>query len=335
MSAPAPPAPIAPIPTTVTMVPDPALLTPVDGDRLRADGRPGPALREQLRRIPNLRNGVSVVSVWVQIVGIAVVAVWLNNPIVWVLAFLLMGRAHAQVAALMHEAAHRLLFRNRRLNDFVGRWIVGFPAFTPIDLYRRGHMAHHRQEFGPDEPDVPLYRAYPITRSSLRRKLVRDATGRTGWNLFRGLLRGITSKNDAIRGQARRIAGAQVVLIAVTVALGHPWLWVLLWFLPYLTVWRVINRLRAIAEHGGMIESGDRRNTTHTVRQHAIARFWMVPYRIGWHLAHHVDSGVPMYNLPKYHRELIAAGYIPPELEYRSYTALWRRLSSRAEAAPA
>src|SRR5436305_3950800 len=110
------------------MVPEPELLTPVAGDRLRLDGRPGPKLREELRRIPNLRNAMSVVSVWVQIVGIAVVAVWLNNPFVWIAAFLLMGRAHAQVAALMHEAAHRMLFRNRRVNDFVGRWIVGFPA---------------------------------------------------------------------------------------------------------------------------------------------------------------------------------------------------------------
>src|SRR5438105_2677966 len=92
----------------LTMVPDAALLTSVSGERLRPDGRPGPALREELRRIPNLRNALSVVSVWVQIGGIAVAAVWLHNPFVWLLAFLLMGRAHAQVAALMHEAAHRM-----------------------------------------------------------------------------------------------------------------------------------------------------------------------------------------------------------------------------------
>jgi fatty acid desaturase len=314
------------------MVPEPALLTPVTGDRLRADGRPGPMLRDELRRIPNLRNAVSVVSVWLQIAGIVALAVWLDNPFVWIAAFLLMGRAHAQLAALMHEAAHRMLFRNRRVNDFVGRYVLGFPSFTPIDLYRRSHMAHHRQEFGPDEPDIPLYRGYPISHASLRRKLFRDATGRTGWKLFKGLIRGVRSTDAAVRSQARRIVAAQLVLIAICIAVGHPWLWLLLWFLPFLTVWRVINRLRSIAEHGGMIESNDRRNTTHTVRQHAIARFCIVPYRIGWHLAHHVDSGVPMYHLPQYHRELVAAGYITPDLEYPSYRALWRKLSSRTAA---
>ena len=94
-------------------------------------------------------------------------AVWWGNPVGYVLAFLLMGRTQAQFASLMHEAAHRLLFANRRANDFVGRWIVGYPIFTSTDAYRRVHMAHHRHEFGPDEPDIPLYAGYPITPREL------------------------------------------------------------------------------------------------------------------------------------------------------------------------
>jgi fatty acid desaturase len=246
-----------------------------------------------------------------------------------------MGRAHAQFAALMHEAAHRLLFRNRKVNDWVGRWLLGFPSFTPTDLYRRGHMAHHREEFGPNEPDIPLYRGYPISRSSLRRKLVRDATGQTGWKLFKGLLRATRSENEAIRSQSRSIVGVQLLLIALFALAGHPWLYFLLWLAPYLTVWRVINRLRAIAEHGGMEQSKDRRRTTHTVRQHWPARFLMVPHHIGWHLAHHVDAGVPMANLPKLHRELRKAGYVNDELEYGSYLSLWRKLGSGQEVARA
>ena len=264
-----------------------------------------------------------------QTIGILWLAVRLDNPFAWVAAFLLMGRAHAQFAALMHEAAHRLLFRNRRVNDWVGRWLLGFPSLTPIDLYRRGHMNHHRDEFGPNEPDIPLYRGYPIARDSLRRKLVRDATGQTGWKLLKGLVRGVASTEPAIRKQARTIVAVQLGLAAIGIAVGHPWIWPLLWLLPHLTVWRVINRLRSIAEHGGMERSSDRRNTTHSVRQSPWCRFALVPYRIGWHLAHHVDSGIPMNNLPRYHRALVESGYVVDGLEYPSYTALWRKLSSR------
>jgi fatty acid desaturase len=319
------------------MIPEPALLEAVHPtERITAGGRPTPEFREQLRRIPNVRNALAVIGVYAQTIAIVVIAarfdnwrVW-DNWLVWIAALVLMGRAHAQFAALMHEAAHRLLFRNRKANDFVGRWLLGFPSFTPIDAYRRGHMAHHREEFGPDEPDIPLYRGYPISRDSMRRKLVRDATGRTGWKLFKGLLGAVRSANPQVRSQARKIVACQLVLIAIGVALHHPWVYFVLWLLPYLTVWRVINRLRSIAEHGGMQRSKDRRLTTHAVKQSAVSRFFLVPFHIGWHLAHHVDAGVPMAHLPRLHSALRHAGYVNDGLEHRSYTALWRKLSSGA-----
>ena len=313
------------------MIPDKDLLDDVhETDRITAAGRPTAEFREQLRRIPNLRNAAAVAATWAQTIAIVVAAVHFDNWFVWVAAFVLMGRAHAQFAALMHEAAHRLLFRNRRANDFVGRWLLGFPSFTPIDAYRRGHMAHHREEFGPDEPDIALYRGYPISRDSMRRKLVRDARGSTGWKLFRGLVGAVRSETPSVRFQARAIVAGQIVLIAIGVALHHPWVYFLLWLAPYLTVWRVINRLRSIAEHGGMQQSKDRRLTTHTVKQSPIARFFVVPFHIGWHLAHHVDAGVPMAHLPRLHAELRRSGYVNDGLEYPSYLALWRKLSSGA-----
>jgi fatty acid desaturase len=53
-----------------------------------------------------------------------------------------------------------------------------------------------------------------------------------------------------------------------------------------------------------------------------------VPYNTGWHLAHHVDMGIPFRNLPRFHAELEEAGYVSPGLTYPSYLALWRALSA-------
>src|SRR6266567_1397512 len=134
------------------MLPEPAQLADFHPtERLLPNARPAPEFREKLRKIPNTRNAVNVILLYVQTIGIIVAAVWIDNWFVWIAAFFLMGRAQAQFAALMHEAAHRMLFRDKRANDLVGRWVLGFPSFTPTDLYRRGHMAHHRDEFGPDE----------------------------------------------------------------------------------------------------------------------------------------------------------------------------------------
>jgi fatty acid desaturase len=313
-----------------TMIPSAELLPPAHPDaRIRADGRPTPEFREELRHIPNVRNALSVASVYAQTVLVLAAVVWIGHPLAWLAGIVLMGRANAQFASLMHEAAHRLLFSHRRLNDAVGRWLLGFPVWTSTDAYRRVHMAHHREEFGPDEPDIALYRGYPISPASFRRKLWRDLRGSTGWKLFRAQISGgLRSSDRRVRHTLYKVLFVQAVIATLMTVLGHPLMYPLLWLLPYFTVWRVINRLRSVAEHGGMKASKDRRETTHSVRQHLPARFVLVPFHIGWHLAHHVDSGIPFRNLPRFHEALVAAGYVTPGLEYPNYRALWKQLRS-------
>ena len=290
-----------------TMVPRADVLPDVlPTERLTEAGRPTPALRAQLRRIPDARNAVTVAGALLQTFGLIAVAAWIDRPLVWVIAFVLMARGFALLGILGHEAAHRLLFSRRPLNDFVGKWLLSYPGFVPIDIYRRSHMAHHRDEMGPEEPDLGLYAGYPIKRDSFRRKLTRDALGISGWKNLKGLFRGL--RRPPFRSVALQILAVQIVLLGAFTAAGWPQLYFLLWLAPWMTGWRVINRLRAIAEHGGMIRSTDRRCTTHHVRQGLLARFWMVPYNTGWHLAHHVDMGVPWRNLPAFHAELERAG---------------------------
>lgn len=297
---------------------------PTDG--LNGKGRPIGPLRDELYRLHPGRNAFNVLGVWLQSVGVIAVALWLHHPLAWFVAFVLMGRAFALFAILGHEAAHRLLFPNRRINDWVGAWLVAYPGFVPIEAYRRGHMAHHKEEFGPTEPDLALYAGYPIPKASWRRKLMRDALGNSGWKNLRSLVGALRS--PTARPIVLRIALCQVIIFLGFAIAGYPLVWPLLWLLPWMTGWRMINRLRAVAEHGGMRHSSDRRLTTHHIRQSWAARFWMVPFNTGWHLAHHVDIGIPFQNLPALHRELEDAGWIVPELEYPSYRAFWRRASS-------
>jgi len=296
-------------------------------DRLLAGGKAVPELRSELRKIPDARSALAVAIVCLEPVAFIWVAIWFSHPVIWLIVFLLMGRQYARFASLGHEAVHRTLFTNKKANDVVGRWVLSYPSWVPFELYRRAHIDHHRDEMGPKEPDKALYRAYPVTRASLRRKLFRDISGQTGLKLLRGLLKAAAKRKPT----AVRIVACQLVLIGAFVAIGRPELYVFLWLLPHLTVWRVINRLRSIAEHGGLMRSADRRQTTHDVKQSRLASFWLVPFNIGYHLAHHVDMGVPNWNLPRLQTELMASGWVSEDYSYPNYRSLWRELSSAEE----
>ena len=310
------------------MVPDAAVRPSVlPTDRLLASGKCRPELRQDLRRINDFRNALTVGGLWVWVVAMVALAVWIDNPLAYLAVFILMGPIHARFAILMHEAAHKLLFTNKRINDWVGTWVIAYPALVPIQLYRRGHFSHHRQEFGPEEPDMAFYGGYRCDRRTLARRLVRDAVGISGWKNLSPLLKSV--KVRAYRPVSLPIIAMQVGLWAVAwAATGRWWIYPLLWLAPWMTQWKLINRLRAIAEHGGMEASDDRRVTTHDVRQSLLARFWIVPYNTGWHLAHHVDMGIPFRNLPRFHAELIEAGYVTPGITYPNYRSLWKALAS-------
>ncbi len=310
------------------LTPDPASLPEFTGsDRLRPDGRPRPAFRAELRRIPNWRNAALVAVVFAYPFVVIGAAVRLDHPISWVVAFFVMGAFFQRAATLFHEASHRLLFSDQRLNDLIGERIIGWLTFGDgTNRYRLGHAAHHRDEFGPKEPDFGLYARYPVSPASLRRKLIRDAIGISGWKNLRPAIVGLFKPHRRVR--ALRFLGGQVVVFAVFVLAGQPWLYLFLWLLPWMTYWRVANRLRALAEHAGMTRSDDRRLTTHHIRQGFLSRYVFLSDGIGYHLAHHVDSGIPMANLPKLQRALEEDGYVTEAITHPGYWSFWRTLAT-------
>jgi fatty acid desaturase len=291
-------------------------------ERLLVNGMAIPELRRNYRRIENWRNVRAVALLWAWTALLAYCGVRFG-VLATLAVFVVMGPMHARFAILMHEAAHKLLFTNKRVNDFVGKWLIAYPAMVPITIYRRAHFAHHKDEFGPEEPDIAFYSGYPCEPADLRRRLARDVVGISGYKNFKSIVQATTKPLS--RRIALSILAVQVVMFTLYwLGTGAWWSYLVFWWLPWMTQWRVLNRIRAIAEHGGMGRSNDRRLTTHNVRQHWLARFWFVPYNTGWHLAHHVDMGVPWHNLPAYHRELQAAGYVTEGITFENYFQLLR-----------
>ncbi len=274
---------------------------------------------EEKRRLGAKSNVVGLLLVlhaWALILGSMAFFAWWPNPFTFLLGVMVIGGRQLGLAILMHDAAHGLLFADRRLNDWVGSWLCAFPVFTSLTLYRPYHLQHHRFTQQAGDPDLGLSAPFPISRTSLRRKIVRDLTGQTAY-LRRGdqIHRALGPADAPLivrlgrlwqREKGALLANA-AMLVACSVA-GYWWLYPALWLLPLATWYQFISRVRNIAEHAVVSDNDDPLRNTRTTYANPLMRLLVAPYWVNYHLEHHLFMFVPCWRLPEAHRLLLAAG---------------------------
>ena len=296
---------------------------------LPTDGACGlsPNQLDRLRARSTIRGLWVVFHAWASVAMAMALFVFWPNPFTFVLSFIVISGRQLGLAILMHDAAHRLLLPQGRLNDWIGHHLLGGPVGADLFLYRPYHLQHHRHTQQAQDPDLELSAPFPISRASLRRKVVRDLLGVTG--VQRRLLQiraGLGDPKDPARVRWARLLHAEApflisnaFLLGTLSAMGHGWLYLTLWLWPLLTGYQLVSRLRNIAEHAVVGSADDPLRNTRTTRAHLWARMTVAPYWVNYHLEHHLFVNTPCWNLPLAHAWLgqqrlwphmeIASGY--------------------------
>jgi fatty acid desaturase len=290
-----------------------------------------------LRRKSDVVGALLILHAWGLIFGAMALFAWWPNPLSFVLAVMVIGARQLGIAILMHDAAHGLLFDNRRLNDWAGVWLCGAPVGASMALYRPYHLTHHRKTQQPDDPDLGLSAPFPITRASLRRKIVRDLTGGTAYQRRGEQIRRALGPRaqplmvrlaNLLRRERDFFITNAVLLAGVTLA-GYWWLYPLLWLLPLATWYQLVSRIRNIAEHAVVPDNDDPLRNTRTTYANPLERLFVAPYWVNYHLEHHMFLFVPCWRLPAAHRLLLAKGYGPKMELRRGYREVLRRATSK------
>jgi len=283
------------------------------------------------------RSWASVAINWaIVFAAFALVARW-PNPLTVLVALFVIGARQLGFAVLMHEAAHRSLFKNRAVNDFVGNWLCAYPVWSDTKPYRPYHLQHHAKNWTFEDPDLALAQPFPITTDSFARKVWRDLSGQTGWKRLKatarrdlGLSRGRVKRNfDAGLEAFHGVLITNGILLGLLVLAGHPALY-LLWIAAWLTTYSLVMRIRSIAEHAMIPDPGDEMNNTRTT----VARWWerllVAPNCVNFHLEHHLLPTVPHYNLRRMHRMLRERGALEQACVTRGYPAVLQLAASRS-----
>ncbi|MCB9703337.1 MAG: fatty acid desaturase [Myxococcales bacterium] len=245
---------------------------------------PPPGLRALTRR-SDLRGLLALAGDLAAIAGLvaldlAIDAWWLTTIVIW-----LIGHRHwAIIEGLCHQAAHRTLFRSRRLHRALA-WLYAWPFAVDVERYRAEHMAHHRDFLGPGDHTCAEYRALglgPDDDPDLRWAiLIRPFLGYATLTLGAGYLH-----------QSRRVQLTWIVMSGLAVVSG-------LW-LPFL-LYHVIPRFYVAAIYIYWSDITDHYRAPSGVRNDASWLANLLSHNEGLHSVHHVHPAVPWFNMRRAH----------------------------------
>jgi len=258
-------------------------------------------------------------------IGVAL-AYW-PNPIVILVCVMIIGTRQHALFVIAHDAAHYLLYENRKINDLAGRACAMLQGLS-MCTYRVIHRLHHNNLYGELDPDTALHGGYPRGKTYLIKKLLKDLSGLTAWKTYAYFLGGAPALNThtnvavrplddtsgKLRAEARLDRNAVIVfhclLLVLFAASGYLIQYLVLWILPLVTVVQAILRLRAISEHGATTDFSSPLTAARTNVVPAWLAWLIFPHSVNYHIEHHLYASVPHYNLAELHREMTARGVL-------------------------
>ncbi|MEM9824145.1 MAG: fatty acid desaturase family protein [Bacteroidota bacterium] len=272
---------------------------------------------------------------------LSLLLVWLwYHPLTILLSLFIIGGKQLACAILMHDAGHHAVFKNKKINDWVGQALGAWPIFQDMKRYRPYHLRHHQATGTTEDPDLLLTRGYPTSKISMFRKITRDLTGITGVKAFVGVIMmhlGYLEYNlggQLVRTQPeeqnakalfrcflRQLGGpilVNLILFLIVATIFAPWVY-LIWILAYFTTFQFCLRIRSIAEHSIVEDQTNPFQNTRTTYANAIEQLLFAPYHVNYHVEHHMMMSVPFYNLPKLHRLLKQRGFYNEGLMEKNY----------------
>lgn len=275
--------------------------------------QPNPA---ELKPLFHIKPGVHAAGIafnWAIILFTIYLCVTFFNPVLYLLAVIVIGARMHALAILMHDAAHFRFLKNRTWNDRLTNITTMYLLFSSIEKYRQNHLRHHQHLNTEEDPDwfaklgKQAFR-FPKTRLEFAMTVLSYLT------LFRGIQDafwflkrfGRSEKKTVARksGAGERLGFYAVLIVLLTA--GHLWGYFLLyWVIPYFSTFFMFQYIRSVAEHYGELSYDHVLTETRSVKANALERFLLAPHNVGYHLEHHLYPGVPFYHLPRLHELLM------------------------------
>lgn len=270
-----------------------------DLSEFRAQLRMHPSAHLPLMRVSPWRPLADICFDWLVVMLsvhlVAVFGAWLSP-----LAIVVIANRQRALGNILHDAGHRNVSRNVRINDLIATALVAPLVFASLVRYRSVHFQHHLAlGNSAADPDFLIASAEAPDRwvTAFRRQL----TARGAW---RGSLCGhLFTVQVGWRAQLYILVWWALGLFALASIRGNGFavLFLTLWLVSRATAFHVITTLREMCDHFGL-RVGGIFSYTRDMACHGAWRWLVHPRNNGYHLTHHLLPAIPYYRLPAAHR---------------------------------
>lgn len=294
---------------------DPVVVHPHNTVRTVPERLPAATLKA-LSRLEPRRAVLRVFAEWAIIAGAIAFSASFFNPIVYVLAVMLIGARQHALLVLGHDASHYRILSKRWQNDLFANVFLMWPTFASVEAFRKFHGTHHQYTNLPNDGNRHIWYThdaagdlapdwqYPKTRLGLAFVLLRRAAFLTGlfW-IVRGLVGSTLIPSPPWMRAARALF--HVALVAVLTVFSLWYAFLLYWIVPFCTWHIAVQYARLICEHSAVESEEEEYAVTRSTIPTWIESIFILPANIGYHIEHHWYPSVPFYKLPELHKALM------------------------------
>jgi len=246
--------------------------------------------------------------------SLIILAVYIAEKNLYLLpiSLILIGSRQRALATLLHEAAHGVLTKNKKLNRLIGEFFAGGLIYQTWSSYKNSHVVAHHHKLGDKDkdPDFQFYIKSGVYEKKTRRAfffqyflcpiLFVSSFSSLRYLLVHRLFRG-AKVNEIVTMLVSHLVFASIG----TYFVGAKFYFIY-WLLPYLTVFQAITWFIELAEHFPIV--ADAKNNLYATRNrfsHPLEHFLTGMHGENFHLIHHLFPSIPFWKLKRAHRTLL------------------------------
>lgn len=258
----------------------------------------------ELKRIKSIKSVAFILLEWTIIISSIVLYIYIKNPLLLLILIPLISTRQYALYSLLHDGIHFLHCKNSSFNDLITRIFLAWPLFISLSIMRNNHFKHHKYLQTDEDPEISHLEyqefKFPLDKKKFLIILLKDLLG---YNFIKYRVYKLSKKSsyknserDTTSNLYKFFYYLSIIFFSIYFNIAIELL--LLWVVPYATLYQALNRVRIYSEHFNI---PDKSFKTRTLIINSFLAFFISPYNLGYHSEHHLYPFIPNYNLKKLH----------------------------------